>query len=231
MYISQHGSRLVLPRHYMYVCFRTNDVSPFILLIIYGVTPGELYKEHYCRLIPIILFYYILHCPLFILRNLYEYSHTGTYPLFNPAMASSGGRILSTTIKDITNTKLEELSKRRASFETRKSQIISSLDGKKQPLQRLEILINGVKACSGVKADKSGKVVIGHTKNSDLELELEMQNLDSFLAQAAYDPSASAKMMNTWENSLLRHLDMQSSKFQYASLYAHLVTEWLKTEK
>lgn len=144
-------------------------------------------------------------------------------------MASSGGTILSTTIRDITNTKLEELSKRRSSFETHKERIISSLGGEEQPLKRLQLLSKGVKACYGVKTDNADKVVVGHTKNPDLELELS--NLDCFLGQAAYDPSVSSKMMNTWEKSLFRHLDMQSLKFQYASLYAQLVTEWLETEK
>ncbi|RYP48508.1 hypothetical protein DL769_011194 [Monosporascus sp. CRB-8-3] len=144
-------------------------------------------------------------------------------------MASSGGSVLSSTIQDITNTKLEELSKRRSRFEAQKAQLISSFDHEKQPLKRLQILGDGVKACYAVKTDKAGKVLLGQTKNRDLELEL--QNLDGFLAQAAYDPSVSAGMMDKWEKSLLRHLDMQSLKFQYASLYAQLVTEWLAAEK
>ncbi|RYP46585.1 hypothetical protein DL768_007207 [Monosporascus sp. mg162] len=144
-------------------------------------------------------------------------------------MTSSGGSVLSSTIQDITNTKLEELSKRRSRFEAQKAQLISSFDHEKQPLKRLQILSKGVKACYAVKADNSGKVLLGQTKNRDIELEL--QNLDCFLAQATYDPSVSGGMMGTWENSLLRHLDMQSSKFQYASLYAQLVTEWLAEEK
>ncbi|RYP43470.1 hypothetical protein DL770_011648 [Monosporascus sp. CRB-9-2] len=144
-------------------------------------------------------------------------------------MISSGGSVLSNTIQDITNTKLEELSKRRSRFEAQKAQLISSFDHEKQPLKRLQILSRGVKACYGVKTDNSGKVLLGQTKNRDLELEL--QNLDCFLAQATYDPSVSGGMMGTWEKSLLRHLDMQSLKFQYASLYAQLVTEWLAAEK
>ncbi|RYO76037.1 hypothetical protein DL766_009589 [Monosporascus sp. MC13-8B] len=144
-------------------------------------------------------------------------------------MASSGGSVLSSTIQDITNTKLEELSKRRSRFEAQKAQLISSLDHEKRPLKRLQILSSGVKACYAVKTDMSGKVLLGQTKNRDLELEL--QNLDCFLAQAAYDPSVSAGMMDKWEKSLLRHLGTQSLKFQYASLYAQLVTEWLAAEK
>ncbi|RYP16306.1 hypothetical protein DL765_005212 [Monosporascus sp. GIB2] len=144
-------------------------------------------------------------------------------------MASSGGSVLSSTIQDITNTKLEELSKRRSRFEAQKAQLISSLDHEKQPLKRLQILSSGVKACYAVKTDMSGKVLLGQTKKRDLEFEL--QNLDCFLAQAGYDPSVSAGMMDKWEKSLLRHLGMQSSKFQYASLHAQLVTEWLVAEK
>ncbi|KAH7024468.1 uncharacterized protein B0I36DRAFT_331472 [Microdochium trichocladiopsis] len=38
-------------------------------------------------------------------------------------------------------------------------------------------------------------------------------------------------MTTGWEDALLKHLDMRSLKFEYASLYAQLVTEWLSSEK
>lgn len=146
-------------------------------------------------------------------------------------MASTNGNIFSETLQEITNTKLEELSKRRAEFESKRSTVLSRLDAAyKDPIKRLVILSEGVKHCLGVRTDTaSGKVLRGHSKNPGLEIELK--NLDSLLAQALYDPSVSVKSLKAWEASLLRHLDAQSLKYQYASLYAELVTEWLGSGK
>ncbi|KAJ2969688.1 hypothetical protein NUW58_g9922 [Xylaria curta] len=132
-------------------------------------------------------------------------------------MPANGGGVFSETLQKITNTKLEELSKTRSAFETAKASILSRLNDEVDPLKRLDLLSQGVKDCYAMK------------KNPDLELELE--NLDSFMAQSKYDPSITPEQMHVWEESLLRHLDMQSSKLEYASLYGQLVTEWLSTEK
>lgn len=143
---------------------------------------------------------------------------------------SSNGSVFSETLQEITNTKLEELSKRRSDFENTKSNILSMLEKEKEPTRRLYILSQGVKSCYALKLGKF-KPVHNATQSRNSALELELKNLDCFLAQAKYDPSLSVKRMQTWEQSLLRHLDMQSLKYQYASLYAQLVTEWLSTEK
>ncbi|KAI2469625.1 hypothetical protein F4781DRAFT_393552 [Annulohypoxylon bovei var. microspora] len=145
-------------------------------------------------------------------------------------MSSSNGNVFSETLQDITNTKLEELSKRRSDYETTKSNVLSMLEGEKDPSQRLYILSQGVKACYAFKLGKYTKVH-NTVLSRNSELEIELKNLDCFLAQAKFDPSVSIKMMQTWEESLLHHLNTQSLKYQYASLYGQLVTEWLSTEK
>ncbi|KAJ8116773.1 hypothetical protein ONZ43_g4360 [Nemania bipapillata] len=144
-------------------------------------------------------------------------------------MPTNNGSVFSETLQEITNTKLEELSKRRSEFETAKADVISRLESELNPLSRLELLSRGVRECFAMKTTKTGEILPGSSKNPDLVLELE--NLDSFMAQSKYDPSVTPLLMQRWEESLLRRLDMQSSKFQYASLYAQLVTEWLSTEK
>ncbi|KAI5921478.1 hypothetical protein F4810DRAFT_712513 [Camillea tinctor] len=144
-------------------------------------------------------------------------------------MASSNGSVFSETLQEITNTKLEELSKRRSHFENIKADVIARLEHEKKPIDRLVVLSQGVKECCAIKTDKSGDIILGQSKNPDLEFELK--NLEKFLAQSKYDPSVSPSLMHTWEQSLLHHLNTQSLKFQYASLYAQLVTEWLSTEK
>ncbi|KAI1133561.1 hypothetical protein F5Y10DRAFT_1224 [Nemania abortiva] len=144
-------------------------------------------------------------------------------------MPANSGSVFSETLQEITNTKLEELSKRRSEFETTKADVISRLESETDPLARLGLLSQGVKDCFGMKTTKTGEILSGPSKNPDLELELE--NLDSFIAQSKYDPCITPQLMVSWEKSLLRRLHMQSSKLEYASLYAQLVTEWLSTEK
>jgi hypothetical protein len=144
-------------------------------------------------------------------------------------MTSSRGNVFSETLREITTTKLDELSKRRIEFEDRKSTILGRLQSEDDPIHRLTILCDGVKQCYAVKTDKSGKVLRGQTKNAGLEVELK--NLDSLLAQARYDPSVSIKSFKAWESSLLHNLETQSLKFEFASLYAQLVTEWLSSDQ
>lgn len=138
-------------------------------------------------------------------------------------MATSGS-VFSETLQEITNTKLDELSKRRQAFEEAKTSLLASFKVE-DAVERLVILSQGVKKAFDIKLDENGKVKTLQTKHPRLETELK--NLDRFLAQAKCDPSVSVKMMDNWEKSLLRHLDTQSLKFQYASLYGQLVTEWL----
>ncbi|KAF4973149.1 hypothetical protein FSARC_493 [Fusarium sarcochroum] len=143
-------------------------------------------------------------------------------------MASSGS-VFSETLQEITNTKLEELSKRRSRFEEAKSSLLSSIQLEEDAVKRLVALSNGVKECFGIKLDKDGKVMLNQTKFKRLEVELK--NLDRFLGQAKTDPSVSSKMLSAWEQSLTRHLDMQALQYQYAWLYGELVTEWLSSDK
>lgn len=143
-------------------------------------------------------------------------------------MASSGS-VFSATLQEITNTKLDELSKRRSRFEEAKAFILASIRTEDDAVKRVITLSDGVKKCFDIKLDKTGKVMTEQTKHR--ELEIELKNLDRFLDQAKCDPSVSSKMLDAWQESLLRHLDMQSLRFQYASLYAQLVTEWLSGDK
>ncbi|KAI0869481.1 hypothetical protein GGS24DRAFT_163094 [Hypoxylon argillaceum] len=144
-------------------------------------------------------------------------------------MPTNRGSVFSETLQEITNTKLEELSKKRVEFETAKESVISHLESERDALKRLKLLSHGVKDCFAIKTTKTGEFLSGPSKSPDLEIELK--NLDSFMAQSKYDSSITPQLMRSWEKSLLRRLDMQSSKLQYASLHAQLVTEWLSTEK
>lgn len=143
-------------------------------------------------------------------------------------MASSGS-VFSDTLQEITTTKLEELSKRRLAFEEAKAAILVDVQLEQDPVKRLIVLADGVKTSLAIKADRDGKVLSGKTAHPQLEHEL--RNLDRFLDQARCDPGVSPRMIEGWDKSLRRHLDAQSLKFKYASLYGELVTEWLSEGK
>lgn len=150
-------------------------------------------------------------------------------------MASS---VFSSTLQDITTTKLSELSRRRTIFEDQKASLLTVAQLQTNQKQRLAILVDGLKQCFAVKTAKRkrgdgsggpGRIITGST--DDPRLEVMLKNFERFLEQARYDPSVSPKLLSDWEQSLLKHLDVQSLKYQYAALYGQLVTEWLSTEE
>src|SRR5947207_3622919 len=151
---------------------------------------------------------------------------------------SSSVSVLSETLQSITSAKLEELSKRRAVFEDQKAVVLHASELEPDVLKKLRILVDGVKTCFGVKTATrklkdghidSGRIIKGSTR--DPRLEVKLRNLERFLEQACYDPSISAKLMQDWKDSLMHLLDVQSLKYQYASLSGELVTEWLSADK
>jgi hypothetical protein len=98
------------------------------------------------------------------------------------------------------------LSKRRASFEAAKLVILSAAQLEEDHVKRLALLSDGVKRCFEIKVDNLNKVMKGHTKHS--ALEIEVKNLDRFLAQANKDPSVSHELLKQWDLALRRHVDM-----------------------
>lgn len=141
-------------------------------------------------------------------------------------MASKGG-IYSQTLREITNTKLDELAKKRASSESQRERITTLVQNEQDATKKLAILARGLKACFSIHTS-DGRIMRGRSNNTRLEIELT--HLDRFLAQARYDPSVSPKILQQWQQTLLRHFETQSSKYAYASLYGQLTTEWLSTK-
>jgi hypothetical protein len=153
------------------------------------------------------------------------------------SMTSSGG-LLSETLQSITTTKLKELSKKRTIYEDHRQALLVAIQLVSDPSSRLRVLIDGVKTCfsvtTGVQRDKNrtGRVswVNGGSTN-DPALEVKLRNMERFLGQARYDPSLSAKLIQSWEQSLMQRLNIQTLRYQYASLYGQLVTEWLSAKQ
>ena len=141
-------------------------------------------------------------------------------------MASKGG-VYSQTLREITNTKLDELAKKRATFESQRERITTLVQTEQDATKKLAILARDMRACFFIP--KSNGPIIGRHSNNT-RLEIELSHLDRFLAQARYDPSVSPKVLQKWQQTLLGHFETQSSKYAYATLYGQLTTEWLSTK-
>ena len=132
-------------------------------------------------------------------------------------MHLSSGGVFSETLHSITKTKLKELSKKRFVYEEWKSGLLVSAQLEPDRRKRLGILVAGVR--------KSFPGII------DPNLFTTLETIERFLEQGRFDPSVTYELMLEWEQSLTDQLNVQSSKFQYASLYGELVTEWLSEDK
>ena len=140
---------------------------------------------------------------------------------------ASHGSLFSQTLQEITSTKLSELSKKRDRFEYHHQRCIALSQGNEDLTGTLVAISDTVKQNFGVTLAGDHQVASGGTKDSKLEIDL--RNLDRFLAQAKYDPTVSSKLLRRWQKTLLRYMDVQSLKYTYAWLYGQLTTEWLST--
>jgi hypothetical protein len=148
---------------------------------------------------------------------------------FSINMATTSDRVYSETLQSIINAKLDELEKKRSGFESSKEALLDDADQQVEEHDKLRTLLNGIKSCFKVRSGSNGRIIAGSMKDSQLELKLN--NLERFLEQTRYDPSVSLSLLHDWEDVLTQQLDVQSSRYEYASLYGQLVTEWLSNEK
>jgi hypothetical protein len=144
-------------------------------------------------------------------------------------MATSASGIYNETLQGIVNAKLVELERKRSVFEASKTKLLSAVDKQPTDTARLRCLVDGVKNIFGIRSSQDGRVVMLSSKHRKLEEKLS--NLERFLTQPQYDPSVSRNLLMEWEKDLVQQLAVQSSRYEYAALYAKLVTEWLVAEK
>ena len=143
-------------------------------------------------------------------------------------MPSSTDNLYSQTLLGITTAKLEQLAKKRDTFESRFASITTKTQAEQNDLEKVKILSDGLKYCFGASTS-DGWLVRGSTGN--LRMETDIRNFGRFLAQARYDPSISSKAISQWQEALQRHLNVQSLKYLYADLYGRLTTEWLSSKQ
>ena len=127
-------------------------------------------------------------------------------------MASSD--ILSQTLSSITAIKLEELDLQRSNFENEKAELLRAVGDEPNQREKVRILLDRVEGLSSM----------GKLNDNPL---ISLENVRQFLEQAQNDPSVSEKLQRDWQVKLERELDVNSLKYEYASLYGQLVNEWL----
>ncbi|EIT79973.1 hypothetical protein AO1008_11318 [Aspergillus oryzae 100-8] len=120
---------------------------------------------------------------------------------------------LSQTLQDITHAKLRELSRKQEIFLSHKATTLQTVQALDSKIERLAALSNGLKTCFGIPV-VNGRMIRGHTSNHE-RLEITLANIDRFLKQ----------------QSLLSNLEMQTLKYEFATLFGQLTMEWLSTKK
>jgi hypothetical protein len=128
-------------------------------------------------------------------------------------MASS--EILSQTLSSITSIKLEQLQKQKTQYETRKRSLLEDVASEPDTRKRAKTLLEGTKGLPSM------------TENPMISIS----NLKRFVEQAEHDPSVSEYFLQDYEATLRNDLDVQSNKYDFASLYGQLVSEWTSAGK
>jgi hypothetical protein len=141
------------------------------------------------------------------------------------------GSVFSDTLQSITTTKLSELSRKRATFEARHTEAINSLQAQSDPLARLTTLLASVKHCFNIDTKTNSAARRNRPNSEERQPEEDLVRLERFLEQAKFDPSLTDRMLHKWEETLIHHLDVQLRRYEYATLYGQLVTEWLSPDK
>jgi hypothetical protein len=131
-------------------------------------------------------------------------------------MASSD--ILSQTLSSITSIKLEEISNQRSAFENTKADLLSVVNYETDQRKKVQILLDGIEGLDSMTNVKDSPIFC-------------LKNVKQFIEQAHRDPSVSTKLQKDWQTNLEKALDIQSLKYEYASLYGRLVNEWLSVSE
>ncbi|OKL64520.1 hypothetical protein UA08_00818 [Talaromyces atroroseus] len=160
---------------------------------------------------------------------------------------------LPLTLKSISSTKLEELSKQRTLFNQRKAEILhaanNAADDSDGLRRKVQILLEGVTRLAGRAEDafdREDDIDLDHVTpmasaarlpispdlytTSDWERSRDI-NIRRFLFQSNYDSSVSDDVLRRWISSLENDLKFLSVKYEHATFYSSMVAEWLSNFK
>ncbi|KAK2801455.1 hypothetical protein FQN51_005349 [Onygenales sp. PD_10] len=136
-------------------------------------------------------------------------------------------------LQSITATKITELNKQRALYESRKAAILNEADQQPNLREKVRVLLEGVTRIKGFPDDGLDKTD-NEDETSHFEFESDLwdrsgyRNIRRFLLQSKYDSSISQAMLLQWEEKLKRELELRSIKHEHALFFSRLVTEWLE---
>ncbi|KAI4186004.1 MAG: hypothetical protein L6R41_003775 [Letrouitia leprolyta] len=125
-------------------------------------------------------------------------------------MASSAA--LSESMQRITTSKLNVLKGQRSAYEEKKRTVLNAVQLERDLSTQVTGLLDALIVFDVPVIDTN----------------LSPKNIRRFLNQRRNDPSVSTSMLEEWKSGLLRCFDIQSHKYEYASLFGQLVTEWLE---
>lgn len=119
--------------------------------------------------------------------------------------------VLSQTLSSITAIKLDQLQKQKDAYENKKRALCEDLVAEVDTAKRAKKLLKGSEELRslGLKADPA------------------LAGLSAFFDQAEYDPSVTEPLLKEYESEIHNHLDAQTNKYEFASLYGKLVEEWI----
>jgi hypothetical protein len=150
-------------------------------------------------------------------------------------MASAGA--LPQTLNSITATKIKELSKQRSLFEVRKNEITKAAAEAPDIRTKARILLEGITRLNGYPDDAFDKDDIDKDVNTESDTSADPDddewernsniNIRRFLLQSKNDPSVSEDLLREWVAKLEQKLNFLSVRYEHASFYSNLVTEWL----
>ena len=120
--------------------------------------------------------------------------------------------ILSKTLKSISVTKINEISKQRAKYEQRKDAVLAAAaQHDHDPHRRIAHLLRGVEELYPA-GDK----------------DIKVDNVKFWVQQSTFDASVPPGILASCEELLRGKLEVQSRRLALAHLYSRLVTEWME---
>ncbi|OIW30386.1 hypothetical protein CONLIGDRAFT_367409 [Coniochaeta ligniaria NRRL 30616] len=123
-------------------------------------------------------------------------------------MASS--QILSQTLSSITTIKLSQLRTQKTEYESRKRSLLEDVASETDTRKRAKLLLAGSEKLPTMAANPT----------------VSLANLARFVQQAERDPAVGEYFLRDYEATLRGDLEVQSNKYEFASLYGKLVEEW-----
>ena len=121
------------------------------------------------------------------------------------------------TLFIITSITLEDIVQR-TSYEDGKAALLESVTRAPDMHEKVRILLERVESLASMMKIADNRLIC-------------LQNIRKVLEQATCDRSVSSNLQSDWVASIEKQLEVHSLRYEYASLYAKLVNEWLSVAK